>query len=294
LSTLASTSKREKFSSKASRVLNSAMSFVIAYMTIIFLYYLATALIGKIFGFDAHVYYYGVKFELGRHKWTRMNIFFVWGFGTIFTIILGGLFSFLFFQFKERIKLVNVVFLWGCVIAFSIVAAQGLLPCLQPGEYVSPFYQNLSVVFAWMFIPVPLLYIIGAFFIAFLMFFSIYTSKPFLCFSYSFSKVNKQERKRKYYFETVFLPYFLASGVILTFTYLTYQLQNFIYLNLVYLFTIGMSLTVSFFVININDMKVDEVLRYKNLQKLSPALFITFVLMLIFFTITNRGFYLPF
>jgi len=55
-----------------------------------------------------------------------------------------------------------------------------------------------------------------------------------------------------------------------------------------------MSLAVSFLVININDMKSEEVLRYKNLQTISPVLFIIFVLLLIFFTATNKGFYLPF
>ena len=249
---------------------------------------------GKIFGFEAHVYYYGVRFELGKHRWNRVNVFFIWGFGTFFTGILGGLFSYLFSKYKERMILVNVFLLWGAVICFSFVAAQGFLPCLQPGEYVSPFYQNLSVVFAWMFVPIPIMYILGLLFAVFLAFFSIYTSKPFLCFSYSFSKVNKKSRKQKYFFETVMLPYILASIIILTFTYNTYQLMNFIFLNVIYLGTVGLSIIVMFFVININDMKVDEVLRYKILQKTNTVLFVVFIMTLSFFAITYRGFYLPF
>ena len=270
------------------------MIFVIAYMFIMFFFYMTTALMGKVFGFEAHVFYYGVRFELGKQHWNRANVFFIWGFGTVFTAILGGLFSYLFFRYKNRILLINLFFLWGAVICFSFVSAQGLLPCLQPGEYVSPFYQNLSVVFAWFFVPIPILYVFGFIFMAFLAFFSIYTSKPFLCFSYSFSKVNKKSRKQKYYIETVVLPYIIASIIIITFTYNTYQLMNFIFLNVIYLGTIGISLIVSFFVININDMKVDEVMRYKTLQKTNTVLFVIFVFILSFFAITYRGFYLPF
>ena len=286
--------KKEKFRSKFGRVANSAMCFVIAYMFIMFFFYIVTALMGKIFGFEAHVYYYGVRFELGRHTWNRVNVFFIWGFGTFFTAVLGGLFSYLFSKYKERMILVNVFLLWGAVICFSMVSAQGFLPCLQPGEYVSPFYQNLSVVFAWMFVPVPILYILGLLFAVFLAFFSIYSSKPFLSLSYSFSKVNKKSRKQKYFFETVMLPYIVASAIILTFTYNTYQLMNFIFLNVIYLGTVGLSVIVMFFVININDMKVDEVLRYKILQKTNTVLFVVFIMTLSFFAITYRGFYLPF
>lgn len=270
------------------------MAFVIAYMIIIFFFSLATALMGKVFGFDSHMSYSGVTFEIGRHKWDRLNILFIWSAGTFFTIFVGGIFAYLFMQLKERVLLGNLVFLWGSVIAFSIVGAQGILPCLQPGEYLSPFYNNLAVVFAWFYFPVPVLYGIGVLFTAFLAFFSIYTSKPFLAFSYSFSKVNKTERKRKYFFETVILPYFLGAGVILSYTYYTYQSVNFIFLNMVYILCIAASLVVSFFVININDMKVDEVLRYKKLQKLNPVMFIVFIAILIFFAITSKGFYLPF
>ncbi len=249
---------------------------------------------GKIFGFDSNISYAGVKFDIGRHKWDRGNIFVIWSIGTFFTAFVGGLFFYLFSQFKARINLANLVFLWGSVIAFSIVAAQGVLPCIEPGERLA-CYINLTVVFAWLSMPTWVLYFLSFFFIAFLVFFSIYTSKPFLAFSYTFSKVNKTDRKRKYYFETVIVPFVLASVVILGYTRLTYpQAVNFYILNVIYLLCIGFSLGISFLVININDMKSEEVLRYKNLQTVSPILFIMFILLLIFFTTTNKGFYLPF
>lgn len=288
-----SSNKKEKTESKFARIANSAMAFVIAYMVIIFLFTLVTALMGKIFGFDSNINYSGLRFDIGRHKWDTLSIFMVWSFGTFFTTLLGGLFYYLFSQFRATVNLANLIFLWGAVISFSIVAAQGLLPCIEPGERLA-CYTNLTVVFAWLSVPIWALYILCFFFMAFLLFFSIYTSKPFLSFSYSFSKVSKTNRKRKYYFETVILPYLIGSGAILMYHSFTYPSVNFHVLNLVYIICIGLSLAVSFLVININDMKSEEVLRYKNLQTISPVLFIIFVLLLIFFTATNKGFYLPF
>jgi MFS family permease len=293
LSSSSSSNKKEKTSSKVARIFNSAMAFVIAYMLVLFLFSIVTAFIGKIFGFDANISYSGVKFDIGRHKWDQLNIFVIWSFGTFFTILLGIIFFYLFFQFKAAVSLVNMFFLWGTVISFSIVAAQGLLPCIEPGERLA-CYTNLSVVFAWLSFPTWLLYFVCFFFLSFLVFFSIYTSKPFLSFSYSFSKVSKTNRKRKYYLETVILPYLLASAIILTYHSFTYPSVNFYVINVVYLICVGISLAVSFMVININDMKPEEVLRYKNLQTVSPVMFIIFVLLLIFFTAANKGFYLPF
>jgi len=269
------------------------MAFIIAYLTVMFLFSVVTGLIGKVFGFDSNISISGVKFDLGSHKWEPMSVFVVYSFGTFFTAGLGLFFYYVFSQFKSKINLANLVMLWGSVIAISIVAAQGLLPCLEPDEQKA-CYTNLTVVFAWFSFPLFALYILCFLFFVILVFFSIYTSKPFLSFSYSFSKVSKIDRKRKYYFETVIIPYVISCILIQQFMHYTYPNENFRILNLIYMVCIGISLSISFVVININDMRSEEVLRYKNLQTVSPVLFILFILMLIFFTTTNKGFYLPF
>lgn len=293
MSSISSKNKSEKVTSKAARIINSVMAFMIAYLLIMFLFSVTTGLIGKIFGFDSNISIAGVRFDLGSHKWDRLSVFVVYSFGTFFTVLLGGFFYYMFSNLKSRQNLANLVFLWGAVIAFSIVAAQGLLPCLEPDDQRA-CYTNLTVVFAWFSFPLFVLYILCFLFFALLTFFSIYTSKPFLAFSYSYSKVSKTERKRKFYFETVLVPYLIACTLLQVFMHYTYPIENFRVLNLIYMICIGVSLTVSFLVININDMRAEEVLRYKNLQTVSPALFILFILLLIFFTTTNKGFYLPF
>ena len=264
MSSTSSSNKKEKSESKFARILNSAMAFVIAYMIIIFLFSLVTGLMCKLFGIDTLISYAGItKFDIGRHKWDSLSVFMVWSFGTFFTAILGGLFYYAFSQFRSTVNLANLVLLWAAVIAFSIVAAQGLLPCLEPGQRLA-CYTNLAVIFAWWSVPVWLMYVLCFFFMLFLAFFSIYASKPFLAFSYTFSKVNKTSRKRKYYFETVIIPYLLASAVLLMYHSFTYPSVNFHVLNVVYLACVGISITVSFLVINISDMKSEEVLRYKG------------------------------
>jgi hypothetical protein len=293
LGSSSSSNKREKTESKFARIANSAMSFIIAYLLVVFLSNLVTGLVGKVFGFDVNVSYSGVKFDIGRHKWDLANIIVVWSIGTVFIGLLGVLFYYLFSQFKSQLYLANLFFLWGAVISFSFVVAQSLLPCIDHGQQLA-CYINLSVVFAWLSLPLPLVYLICLCFLVFLVFFSINTSKPFLSFSYTFSKVNRSARKRKYFLETVIVPYIVAAAVILLYTRYTYPYVNFYIINVIYLSCIGLSLFVSFLVINISDMKTEEVLRYKNLQTISPVLFIIFTVLLIFLTAANKGFYIPF
>lgn len=287
--------KREKAASKIARILNSTMAFMIAYLGIMFFFYLSTAMMGKLFGFDAQVYYYGVKFQLGRHKWTPANAFWIWSFGTIVTGLLGVVCSYLYYYFKEKVSLGNLVTLWGAVIAYSIAAAQGVLPILASGDDDrSPFYTNLSIAFNFLGLSMPVLYIICIFFMILLVFVSTNVSKSFLSFSYSFSKVNKRDRRRKYYMETVLVPFVLAGLLLLLFFRQTYQYTNFVMQNMVYLAVVAFSLIISLFVINISDMKSDDVLRYKSLQQISAAFFVILIMIMVFLAVTFQGFYLPF
>ena len=279
--------KGEKGSSKLQRILNSLAAFCTAYMACMYLYYFVTACVGKVFGFDAWIYYYGVKFLLGKQHWSKFNILFTYGSGTFTMFLLCGFCAYLFYKMKDRLLVINLVWLWGFVIASSMFCAQFFIACLGAEEYNSPFYQNLTVVFAWIYMPVTITYILAIPAAAMLVFFSIYFSKPFLSLSYSFSKVNKPKRKRKYFFETVFVPYILGSLLMIAFAF---PLN--VYINVMYVFVIGIALVIAFFIINIQDMKVDEVLRYKTLQKINvPLIIIAFVIFL-YIWVTYSGVFL--
>ena len=124
---------------------------------------------------------------------------------------------------------------------------------------------------------------------ALLVFFSIYSSKPFLSLSYSFSKVNKLKRKRKFFLETAIFPFLIGGLVVLLFTF---PLN--VYINIIYLFAIAVSLVISIIVINLQELKIDEVLRYKSLQEINVPLVVFLSLLVVLFTATWKGLYLGF
>lgn len=287
--------KREKNSSKAGRILNSAMAFVIAYLSIIILFYLFTALVGRAFGFDPQIYVYGIKFIVGRHRWATGNAFVIWSSGTVFIILVGRLCSFLHDMLSERLILFNLVALWGSIIAYALAAAQTLLPILTAGyDETSPFYTNLAIAFNFAGIPVWLLYVISLIAMLLLLAGTSRAGRTFLAFSYSFSKVNRRSRRRKYFVETALLPFAIGGVIILIFFHETYQFYNFDLQNLLYMGVILLVLLLLLLLSGMSEVGQDDVLRYKNLQQLNAALFVVMMVMLIFMVVLNQGFYLPF
>ncbi len=271
------------------------MAFVIAYLSIIVLFYLVTALVGRVFGFDPQIYVYGIKFIVGRHRWTTGNAIVIWSSGTIFSILLGKLCSVLYRMLSERLILFNLVALWGTIICYSLAAAQVLLPILTGGyDETSPFYTNLAIAFNFAGVPVWALYAIGLAAILLLAASTSRTARIFLAFSYSFSKVNRRSRRRKYFVETALLPFAIGSIIVLLFFHETYQFYNFDLQNLLYMGVILLVLLLSLLLSGMSEINQDDVLRYKNLQQINAALFVVMMVMLIFMVVLNQGFYLPF
>ncbi len=286
--------KGEKNSSKAGRAFNSAMAFVIAYAGILSLLCVSTALVGRIFGFDPQIYFYGIKFTLGRHRWTTANAFWIWSSGTIIITLIGVLCSRLYGYLRERLLLLNLVLLWGSIIAYSVAAAQTLLPLLSGYDETSPFYTNLAIAFNFADVPVWALYIICV--IAFLLLLAGTSgaARSFLSFAYSFSKVNRRSRRRKYYIETVLLPYLLGAAIVFLFFRQTYQFYNFNAQNLLYLSVIAVVLLLALLLAAVSEISQDEVLRYKNLQQINAALFVVMMVLFMLLVVGYQGFYLPF
>lgn len=277
----------EKWQSKLSRMLNSAVAFSIAYLIMMTGFHLTMAVMGKVFGFYSSTYYYGAKFIINHNYWTKLSVFFVYTSGTLFVTIFGIICGVLFFKLKERHYVFNMIFLWGMVIASSVVAAQGLIINLGAEQYISPFYQNLTVVLAWLHIPIFFYYVLAVILFAFGAFCAVYVCKPFLTLSYSYSKVNKLQRKQKYFFETAIIPFVVASMGLLAFTFPLNM-----WINIVYVFFIGISLLLGFFALPFFEVKTDEILRYKTLQEASIGIFIVLLVLLGLLTLTWRGIYL--
>lgn len=287
-------SKKEKDISKAGRILNSAMAFVIAYTAILSLLCVSTALVGRICGFDPQIYFYGIKFVLGRHHWTTANAFGVWSSGTITIILVGVLCSRLYTYLRERLILLNLVLLWGAIICYSVAASQTLLPILSGYDEASPFYTNLAIAFNFAGVPVWLLYIVSI--IAFLLLIAgtSRTARAFLSFSYSYSKVNRRSRRRKYYLETAVVPFVLGAAIVFVFFHETYGFYNFNAQNLLYMAVIAVVLLFSLLLSGMSEISQDDVLRYKNLQQINAALFVVMMVLLILLAVGYQGFFLPF
>ena len=277
----------EKWQSKLSRMLNSSVSFSIAYLVMMTGFHLTMALMGKVFGFYSSTYYYGAKFTVNHNYWTKLSVFFVYTSGTLFVTLFGVICGVLFFKLKERNYVFNLIFLWGMVISSSVIAAQGLIINLGAEQYISPFYQNLTVVLAWLHIPLVFYYAIAGVLFFFGAFCAVYVCKPFLTLSYSYSKVNKLQRKQKYFFETAIVPYVVASIGLLSFTFPLNM-----WINIMYVFFIGISLLLGFFALPFFEVKTDEILRYKTLQEASIVIFIVLMVLLGLLTLTWRGIYL--
>jgi hypothetical protein len=64
------------------------------------------------------------------------------------------------------------------------------------------------------------------------------------------------------------------------------------WINIMYVFFIGISLLLGFFALPFFEVKTDEILRYKTLQEASIGIFIVLMVLLGLLTLTWRGIYL--
>jgi hypothetical protein len=168
-------------------------------------------------------------------------------------------------------------------------SGQFVIAALGAQEFNSPFFQNLTVAFAWIYMPLIFIYLLTIPALALMGFLATRVSKPFLSLSYSYSKVNKPPRRRKYFLETVIAPCILGSLAVLAFTF---PLN--VYINLVYILMIIISISIAFVIIPSQELQIDEVLRYKKLQEINVSIVIFWGILLLLFLLTWKGIVLAF
>ncbi|MFM2305763.1 MAG: hypothetical protein RLZZ367_432 [Bacteroidota bacterium] len=255
------TKGKEQWYDKLIRIINSTVCFVLAYAVITFGGFFSMAMVGKIFKFDANVYYFGIRFMLNGNKWSRLKVTLIYSSYAFFALLFGLFMLYIFDRVKRKPAVLNVFLLWSFVIGTAMFAAQGLIASFGANEFNSPFYQNFAVVFAWWFLPPPFVYATNVFFVVLLLYFSINYPKMFLSFSYSFSKVNKSSRRRRYFVETAVVPFII--GAVAT-TAITFPMNMFV--HGIYLFIIGVALLISWIALFYLEIMKDDVLKYKVLQ----------------------------
>lgn len=254
------TKGQEMWHSKVFRFTNSTVCFVLAFSILTYSQWFVMAFVGMLYKFDALIYYYGIRFIY--HEWNKKTVTLIYG-SAIFYPLLFGLFClYIYDKLKDKKVVLNLFFLWGFVCGTSVFCAQAVSGALGAGEYNSPFYSNIAVLFAWWHFPHFANYVLTLPFLALLGYFAVNYARPFIMFSYSYSKVNKVDRRRSYFFETAMLPFF--PGAILC-MYISFPWN--VWIQGLQLATVFAGLCVAWYALFYIEVMKDDVLRYKSLQK---------------------------
>lgn len=278
--------RSETWKSKGIRIFNSTVSFSLAYIFITQMIWVGMSLIGKVFDKDSIVYYYGIRFMQNKPEfWNRLKITTVFGGGPFIALMIGLIGIYLYSKFKTTKTLFNLFFLWCFVVGTSMFAAQGLIASLAGHEFLSPYFTWFAAVFAWWRIPLFIVYASNLVFAAILLYFAANYARPFLVFSYSYSKVNKLSRRRKYFLETALVPFIL--GAIIT-SVVTFPMS--IFIHAVFLGVIFLGLIIAWYSLAHIDIVRDDVLKYKNLQNVNFLFIVLLALAIAFVLTTWRGF----
>lgn len=275
---------REHISSRVWRIMNSAISFTVVFLLFTYLFYLFTALAGKVFGFDSSLTYNGVKFNLHQIFWTRKTVLAICGMGPLVVFVLGLFCAYVYSEIKQKPLLVNLMLMWGVVIGTGMALSHIFSGVFGINDINSPFYQNFAAIYAFFSVPKALAVAaaIGAFFL--LVFFAFNFAKPFMSFSFSYRKVNKLNRKLKFFLEIAIVPYILGSAFV---SFMTFPFN--IYQNTLNLLTIGVGLIMTLYSLNYVNVTMDDVNRYKLLQKMNVPGLVFFMAVFIFIYIMKRG-----
>jgi hypothetical protein len=259
----------EKWTERTARAINSTVCFCLAYITVTVAFWFSMSGTAAFFKFNSFVYYYGIRILLNHGRWDKLNVTFIFSTGPIAALLVGLFGAFLFSQLKHIKSVLNVYFAWLFVVGGTIFSVQALIASLGANEYNSPFYQNFAVALAWWRIPKGGVYFLNIPFAAVFVFFATNYPRLFLQFAYSYTKVNKLSRKRKYYMDIVLVPFLIgAVGV----TALTFPENMFVHLT--YILGILIALLIGFVSVTYIDILKDEALRYKNLQQVSFGMII--------------------
>ena len=279
--------RKESWDSIFLRVLNSTLCFVAAYVLITYLFFLVTGLTGKLFDYDVDIYYYGNKFLLKDHEWTKISVSTIFMVGPFFVLIWGLFNMYLYFKFRIYEWTFNLFFLWSFVIGTQMFVSHIFISALGYGEYNSPYYINFAVFFAWWRVPLALNYLAMAPFTILGAFFGISVVKAFLSFAFTYTKVNKPSRRRRFFMQVAIIP-FLAGAVITTM--ITFPMN--MYVHLAYLGIILTSLVIGWYSIFYLEMTTDEVGRHQGLQRINIPLILFTLIICGGVLLTWRGIYL--
>ena len=287
----------EEWQSRVSRTVNSTVCFSLAYVILTYLLWFVPGLTGLAYKFDSFVYYYGIKFILNGHGWTKLTAASLYASGSVCILALALTAIFLFSRLKEIRSIANLFFLWVFIVGISIFISQVIMAGIGMYHYNSIYYQGLAVSFAWLRIPASVVYTMDVLVIMLLVYIGVNSARPFLIFSFSFSKVNNLERRRRYFFETALVPYILGSLVTIVAIFPKELSAKNVWLLLasthaIYIAVMGMILGTGWLSLSYVEISKQHLARYKTLQEPNVVTFIIMVIAWAFIYITFMGIYL--
>lgn len=233
---------------------------------------------------------------MNGHKWDKQIVVLTYVTGPLFAFITG-LFAILIFSRLKSVKsIVNIFLLWLFVAGVGMFLSQGIIASIgvtrpEPG---SPFYIDWAAVLAWLQIPPIIVYALNIPFFVLILYFGTNAARPFLLFAYSYTKVNKLERRRKYFVEVAVVPFLIGAVITLLVGFpfgATAFAEDFL-VHGVYLLVIAVMLMVAYFALPYTNIAREHVLKYKSLQEFNVFALFMLALIIAVIKVTWDGIYL--
>ena len=284
---------REKWLSKLFRILNSAFCFASVYLALHYLHWVIVAVSGTAFDLNAFLYYHGVKFLMNGHPWDKEMVVLTYVGAPIIMLALGLFAMATYSRTKYLASIANVFLLWTYVIGVGFFLSQAAISSVGVNAQLSAFYIDWAPVFVWLNVPAIAVYALNIPFVFLMFYFGANTSMPFMRLAYSSTKINKVERRQKYFAETVILPFIIGALLVLAVGFpmgVTAFRENFI-VHGIYLLVIAAMLVVGWVSLAYLNINRDDLVRYKNLQVLSLGAVVAAVLAAVFIKVTWAGIY---
>lgn len=258
------------------------------------MHWIVVAVTGTSFDLNAFLYFHGVKFLLNGHKWDSHIVILTYITGPLFALTAGLFAMALFSRLKYVKSLINLFLLWLFIVGVSLFLAQGIIVSIGITEHDSPFYIDWAPVLAWMGIPPVIVYALNIPFAIMLLYVGANSARPFLLFAYTSTKINKLERRRKYFTEVAIMPFIVGALIVLAVSFPTggTAFAENIMVHGIYLLVIAVILGVAWVALQYLNLQRDDLLKYKCLQQLDVFALFTLIILAVVIKVTWGGIYI--
>jgi uncharacterized membrane protein len=276
----------EKWDSKLFRILNSAMSFGVAYIILTAGSFLVRGLVAKMYNIKCTVYFYGIHFNADPKVWDRKNSVIVHSSGLMFIFFISLLSWGLLKKSSRLDSPLRLIFLWTFVIGICLFCSQFLSGALGVSDHNSPFGVDFAFALAWLNITPIIAFMLASAMAAIMGISTLFFVRQYLVLAFSYKKVYKLKARRKYFFETAMIPCLI--GALFT-TTLIFP-ERFIFIHFVQLAYLLTAMVICWYILFYVDIDYDSVSRHTSLEKVNFLLIILVVLATVFTqTLLQKG-----